>query len=108
MYPPDPNPPGYQRQIYQVGEPPLGSSGDRGGQIVPTIRSLAPATTPPGWGQAENNSRIITSTSAFLTRSSGEYDSFATSSYEPPDHVLDWWEGDRQREHPTFYYASVE
>jgi Peptidase C39 family len=25
------------------------SSGDRGGQIVPTTRSLASATTPPGW-----------------------------------------------------------
>jgi RHS repeat-associated protein len=41
-----------QLRLYEEPNTPLlNSSGDGGGQIVPTIRSLAPATTPPGWSR---------------------------------------------------------
>jgi RHS repeat-associated protein len=33
----------------------LNSAGDKGGQIVSTTRSLAPATTPPGWKNYPSN-----------------------------------------------------
>jgi RHS repeat-associated protein len=44
MYPPDPNPPGYQRQIYQVGDPQLNSSG----AIVPAQSSTLANRTSVG------------------------------------------------------------
>jgi RHS repeat-associated protein len=39
------------RLYEEPNSPLLNSSGDRGGQIVPTTRSLAAATTPPGWSR---------------------------------------------------------
>jgi RHS repeat-associated protein len=105
MYPPDPNPPGYQRQIYQVGDPQLNSNG----AMVPAGSSALANRTSVGGAvpyRGGNGSPIIvaadnptiSNTSAFLTRSSGEYDQF-DPSYDPPEHVVDWWKGDRQQAH---------
>jgi RHS repeat-associated protein len=79
MYPPDPNPPGYQRQIYQVG--------DEGGQIVPTTRSLAPATTPPGWTRGSDGAlvaspaRMLSPDSSIITSSNRMLPAVTRESY---------------------------
>jgi RHS repeat-associated protein len=44
MYPPNPNPPGYQRQVYQVGDPQLNSSG----AIIPAGSSALANRTSVG------------------------------------------------------------
>ncbi len=54
MYPPNPNPPGYQRQIYQVGDSQLNSSG----AIVPAGSSTL-ANRTSAWRQ--NNSGALIS-----------------------------------------------